>query len=33
MWVGKPENSAFWMSVLTDIKTRGVQDILIYLRR
>ena len=29
MWVGKTESSSFWMSVLTDLKARGVQDILI----
>jgi len=29
MWLGKNESSAFWMSVLTDIKSRGVNDILI----
>lgn len=29
LWVGKAESSAFWMSVLTDLKTRGVEDILI----
>lgn len=29
LWLGKNESSAFWMSVLTDIKARGVQDILI----
>ncbi len=29
MWLGKNETAAFWMSVLTDIKTRGVNDILI----
>ena len=29
MWVGKSESSAFWMGVLTDLKARGVQDILI----
>ncbi len=29
MWLGKNESSAFWMSVLTDLKTRGVNDILI----
>lgn len=29
MWLGKNESSAFWMSVLTDIKARGVEDILI----
>lgn len=29
MWLGKNESSGFWMSVLTDIKARGVEDILI----
>lgn len=29
LWLGKNESSAFWMSVLTDIKARGVMDILI----
>ena len=29
MWVGKSESISFWMGVLTDIKARGVQDILI----
>ena len=29
LWVGKAESAAFWMSVLTDIKARGVEDILI----
>ena len=29
MWLGKNESSTFWMSVLTDLKTRGVKDILI----
>ena len=29
MWVGKSESSSFWLSVLTDLKARGVQDILI----
>jgi len=29
MWLGKNESSAFWMSVLTDLKTRGVEDIII----
>lgn len=29
LWVGKTESSAFWMSVLTDLKARGVEDILI----
>lgn len=27
LWLGKNENSAFWISVLTDLQTRGVQDI------
>ena len=29
LWLGKNESSAFWMSVLTNIKARGTQDILI----
>lgn len=29
MWLGKNESSSFWMSVLTDMKARGVDDILI----
>jgi len=29
LWLGKNESSAFWMSVLTDVKARGVEDILI----
>lgn len=29
LWLGKNESAAFWMSVLTDIRSRGVQDILI----
>ena len=29
LWLGKNESAAFWMSVLTDIKARGVTDILI----
>ena len=29
MWLGKNESSAFWMAVLSDIKARGTQDILI----
>ena len=29
MWLGKTESSSFWMSVLTDLKSRGVDDILI----
>lgn len=29
LWLGKNESSAFWMTVLTDIKARGVNDVLI----
>lgn len=29
LWLGKTESASFWMSVLTDLKARGVQDILI----
>ena len=29
MWVGKSESSSFRIGVLTDLKARGVQDILI----
>jgi transposase-like protein len=29
LWLGKNESAAFWMTVLTDIKARGVEDILI----
>jgi putative transposase len=29
LWLGKNESSAFWMSVLTDLQARGVEDILI----
>jgi len=29
LWLGKNESAAFWMSILTDIKARGVEDILI----
>lgn len=29
MWLGKTESASFWMSVLTDLKSRGVQDIMI----
>jgi transposase-like protein len=28
-WIEKTESAAFWMSVLTDLKARGVEDILI----
>jgi transposase-like protein len=29
MWLGESESASFWMSVLTDLKARGVEDILI----
>jgi putative transposase len=29
LWLGKSESAAFWMSVLTDMKARGVKDILV----
>lgn len=29
LWLGKNESAAFWMSVLTDIRSRGTDDILI----
>lgn len=29
LWLGKNESASFWVSVLTDMKARGVQDILI----
>lgn len=29
LWLGKNESSAYWMSVLTDMKARGLQDMLI----
>jgi transposase-like protein len=29
MWLGKNESAAFWMGVLTDMRARGVEDILI----
>ena len=29
LWLGKNESSAFWMTVLTDLKARGIEDILI----
>lgn len=29
MWLGNNESSSFWMSVITDLKARGVEDILI----
>jgi transposase-like protein len=29
LWIGKNESASFWLSVLTDFKARGVEDILI----
>lgn len=29
MWLGENESASFWMSVLTDLKSRGVEDMLI----
>jgi hypothetical protein len=29
IWIGKSESSSFWISVLTDLKSRDVEDILI----
>ena len=29
LWLGKNESAAFWMTVLTDLRARGVNDILI----
>lgn len=29
MWLGKNESSSFWMSVLTDLKALGVEDIFV----
>lgn len=30
MWLGKNESSALWIGVLTDLKARGVEDILMF---
>jgi len=29
MWLGESESASFWMSVMTDLRARGVEDILI----
>jgi len=29
MWLGKNENARFWMGILTDLKVRGVKDMLV----
>jgi len=30
MWIGETESSKFWLTVLNDLKNRGVQDVLIF---
>lgn len=30
IWIGEVESSKFWLSVMTDLKNRGLQDILIF---
>ena len=30
MWIGEHESAKFWLSVLTDLKARGVQDVLVF---
>ena len=29
MWISETENAKHWLSVLTDLKNRGVKDVLI----
>jgi putative transposase len=29
MWLGKNDSASFWLGILTDLKARGVDDILI----
>lgn len=29
MWINETKSASFWLSVLTDLKTRGVEDVLI----
>lgn len=29
MWIDTSESASFWLSVLTDLKARGVEDVLI----
>jgi transposase-like protein len=33
MYIGEHETAKFWMTVLNELKNRGVEDILILLRR
>ena len=30
MWIGENETSKFWLTVLNDLKNRGVRDVLIF---
>ena len=30
IWIGENETSKYWLSVLNEIKNRGVQDVLIF---
>ena len=30
IWIGESESSKFWYSILTDLKNRGVKDVLIF---
>ena len=30
LWIGESETSKFWYSLLTDLKNRGVKDVLIF---
>ena len=30
MWIGEHESAKFWLSVLTDLKARGIQDVLVF---
>jgi len=30
IWIGENESSKFWLGVLTDLKNRGVQDVLLF---
>ena len=29
LWISETENAKYWLSVLTDLKNRGVKDVLI----
>ena len=30
MWIGENESAKFWLSVLTELKARGIQDVLVF---